>query len=358
MEDLLTCPWKTFVEKIGEITDTKELQNVLWQLEDEYLKVTRNKRITKNFTFSDVKGIDESKTKDQKLIMESRLKKRLAKKAFEEFPNEMLLKRKVQFCRETLLMLKNKSREKVAESISKLELRNFSYGIEQLPEPEKLFVARCQYRKSNRIARGNMTASHCGDLKWYNEAGLNIDQIKMLFRETRLNVPMDEIGSNEVRIDSKDIQAALAEEEKRRGELELVKVQIDDDNIKEQSIEYFILMSRNKNLNWEDPEVQTFFVQTYLSNTYRNLAAKATKSGECLYGGRIVKNPDGKMEVRFYKDEMVGLEKACNNIGTTRTPEGRGKRQSLKGMIEGIQSDLAAKALRKAFEQPGEEGDR
>jgi len=66
MEDLLTCPWKTFVEKIGEITDTKELQNVLWQLEDEYLKVTRNKRITKNFTFSDVKGIDESKTKDRK----------------------------------------------------------------------------------------------------------------------------------------------------------------------------------------------------------------------------------------------------------------------------------------------------
>ena len=99
-------------------------------------------------------------------------------------------------------------------------------------------------------------------------------------------------------------------------------------------------------------------MQTYLSNTYRNLAVKSTKTGECLYGGRIVKNQQGRMEVRFYQDEMIGIEKASKNVGTTRTPEGKGKRQHLKGMIEGIRIDLAEKALRKAFNPPGEEGDR
>lgn len=356
MEDLLTCPWKAFVDKVREISDLQELQKILWHLEEEYSKSLQSRNQRKNFTFADVKGIDESTTADNKTIIKSRLTRRKAKEAFEELPKEMLLKRKIQFCREILLMLKNKSREKVGESLSRTQLKNFSYGIEQRREPQKLFEARCQYRRANKIAKGNMTASYCGDLKWYNEPGLNIDQIGRLFKKTKLNVPMVTTTNNGVKVEEKDIREAFFAEKKKRGNLRLVKVQIDDDDKKEPAIEYFMLISVDQSLSWDDPEVQTFFVQTYLSNTYRNLAVKSTKTGGCLYGGRIVKNQQGQMELRFYQDEMVGIEKASRNIGTTRTPEGKGKRQTLKGMIEGIRIDLAEKALRKAFEKPGEGG--
>lgn len=356
MEDLLTCPWKAFVDNVGEISDLQELQNTLWHLEEEYSKSLQSKNQRKNFTFADVKGMDESTTADGKQIIQSRLTRRKAKEAFEELPKEMLLKRKIKYSRETLLMLKNKSREKVGESLSRAELKNFSYGIEQRQEPQKMFEARCQYRRANKITKGNMTASYCGDLKWYNEPGLNIDQIGRIFAKTKLNVPMDTTSSDRVKVEAKDILAALSKEEEKRGKLRLVKVQIDDDDRQEPAIEYFILMSVDGDLSWDDPEVQTFFVQTYLSDTYRNLALKSTRTGECLYGGRIVKHKQGQMELRFYQDEMLGIEKASRNRGTTRTPEGKGKRQSLKGMIEGIRIDLAERALRKAFELP--EGDR
>ena len=355
MKELLESPWKEFKDGIDKISDIRELQMLLWALEDEYVRLDTETRNRGNIKIADVRGPknldslgEEEKRREQQKMEES-------KKAFMEIPNIMLIKRKIAYCRETLLMTKNKKRIEISDSIPRGEFRDFSFGIQQDTEPQKLFDAECMYRQANRRIKGNMSVTVCGDLKWYNIPDLNIEQIQQMYKSTTLPVSPKSGNSEKITYDIGEIKAAVDELEKTRGHLKLVNVHIDSNDDKDASPDYFMLMSFQEHMNWKDPKVQEFFIQTYLSTTYRSLVAKASKTGECLYGGRIMEDSDGKMEVGFFQDEVIAAAKANKVLGTTIEPNGRKRRQNLKNMIIGIRNNLSNRAIQNAF---GEEGDR
>ena len=331
--DLLTCSKAKFIEELQLISDTEELKNLLRSLELEDERIENLKKLNKEMTFKETVASAEN----EKMFLE-------AIKGHE-------LKMKIKYCQEYLLKFDIK--EKVLSSNIKKILNNserfseFSWGVIQKKEPEKIFNAIWRYSKNNRKLEDILQVNDCGKFFWQDQLNIDIDNIESY--ESSISVPVTNQNDKTI-CDLNDLQAALKDEESHRGDLNFIRVKVGN---KSSFTDYIMLMKLDSSLDWNNPELQKFFARTYLSTAFLNLANIFADREECLYGGRIIKNQNGKYEVSFDDAEIIkAVAKANKTVGVARTPKGK-TNEKLGIIAKGIQNNWVKKSykLRETLEE-------
>ena len=324
--ELLTCSKTQFIEKLQMISDVEELKNILRILELEDERIEQLKKQNREITFRETVGSAEN----EKIFFD-------AIKGHE-------LKTKIKYCRDYLLKLELK--EKLLSRNVKKTINNhdkfskFSWGILQRKEPEIIFNALWRYSRNNRKLEDILQVTDCGKFFWQDELNIDIDRLEAY--ESNLSVPAIK-QNGKIVYNLNELQIALKEDELHRGDLSLIRVKVGN---QEDAIDYTMLMKLDSSLDWNDPELQKFFARTYLSTTFLNLADRFEHSEETIYGGRIIKNQNGKYEVSFDDSQMIkAVAKANKKEGIARTSKGK-VTDKLGTIAKGIQSNWVKKSYK------------
>ena len=316
-KSLFTCNLKEFKEKIDLASDIVELKEILSELEIEKEKIIKLKEKNFNVKFSEV-------LKSEKRVKEA---EGTLRESFD-------IDRKIAICRNYILMLEvaqshfydgiEKSSNNPKFS-SKETLKNFSWGIVEC-EPKKVFNAIWKHTRNNRKVDGKLQVSDCGDFLWQNKSNIDINQLQRTSKENNISIPAKTNRDGRITYNINDLHNMLNSEELQKGNLHAVRVEVKvDSEIGEYSpVDYMMLISFDPDLDRNTVEFQNFFAQTYLSSSFVEMVSKFSKKGEALYGGRIVRNANGKLEVSFENTkESEAVAKANKTFGTVKSSKGK-----------------------------------
>lgn len=324
MIDLLTCSYAKFVSEMDQISDIDEIKEILSELEKEKNTMQKQKEANKTMTAREALKSSEG----QKLIR--------------QIPQFSELEKKIKFCNNYLLKLKIDENtfdntsvrgSKNQKFLSEDSLKNFSWGILQMDEPEEIFERTFNYATNGRIVERKLKVINCGKFLWKDEQGLDLEKIQKDFKKTSIDLPVNSKSKN---INLDDVHNALEELESHRGQLDLVSVMLTADSQDNKDIpsNYLMLMSLNRDLDWNDGEVQKFFIHTYLSKTVKEIVDNP--NNERRYFGEIICDQSGKLEVSFDNDKASRAVAIANRTsGRIKTTEGV-RRDTLPDMFESI----------------------
>lgn len=337
MMDFLTCTNKQFFEEIQEISNINELKDIINSLEQEANRLQKIKDENRELTISEAEVSEE-----KKLI-------------FIKTQRLHVIQQKINCCKNYLLMLQVKEQlffdnaKKNSEMpgfLSSESLKNFSWGIFTRKQPEKCFEAIWKYVKNNRRISGKLQVTDCGKFLWENAPNINMDELIAKTQESNISIPAVKEDTGIKTYELTDLLNVLKQEKEKKGDLNLIRVRVDNGSNVEHVIDYMMLMSIDPNLDWKDPELQRFFATTYLSSTFIELITKLEKKEEALYGGRILKNQNGKFEVSFdSKKEIEAVGKANKTFMARRNSVDKSE-ENLGGMTIMIRDELAGRGRR------------
>lgn len=324
MEELIICPRNQFIEKIEKFS-IPEMQELLWKLEAKSREMQSEREITKATPEVDRLGYE---------------------RPLREVTESIELRQRIQICRETLLKAKYRTAAQRGGDISPAEAENFSWGIKETEKSEVLLDSKTGRTYWVKIGGDAPVQEYerikvvsCGEFRWFDQSALSIEQMPDENKGIPFTVPAKEREDKTIEINGPDLIKEAKAAEEKSGRLKLVKVTIKG----EEEIEYFMLCSVKELENMDPNKLQSFLLTTYLSRAHQDMVRGSLEAGKCLYGGTIVKNENGDMEVRFYDSIINAVAKANLSMGTCMTTDKKVKGGYIEDILDGISGRMARK---------------